>query len=138
VQELRPVRRAKTPAPHREMVAAAIERSGRYLFLKRRSNGLLGGLWELPAGEVERGEDRAHAVRRVLRDAFGLSAKIGGLVTSLNFAFSHFKVTLSVYRCDWRSGAPSSDDHCDAKWVAPSAFSRLAFPTSHRKFLHLL
>ena len=50
---------SKTPRkslPHYEVVAAIICRGEMVLIDKRRSGGLLGGMWEFPGGKVEEGE----------------------------------------------------------------------------------
>ena len=38
------------------VVAALIERDGKYLVAKRKDDVALGGLWEFPGGKVEDGE----------------------------------------------------------------------------------
>ena len=44
------------------VVAAMIERDGRYLLTQRRSTAVLPLLWEFPGGRVERGETDAAAL----------------------------------------------------------------------------
>ena len=138
VQELRPVRRKKAATPHYEYVVAVIPKNGRYLLAQRPENGLLGGMWEFPAGTVLAGETHQKALVRVIRDNFGLTVKERGLVAVVNHAYSHFKVTLNVYRCDWLAGIPQATEHVQTKWVPRSQFARYAFPKSNHKFLDLV
>jgi len=136
--DLRPVRRAKKAVPHHEIVIAAIKKNGRYLLGKRPPKGMLGGLWEFPGGKVERGETHAKALRREIREELGLTVKVGGLIATVNHAYTHFKVTLNVYGCRHAGGTPLPNAHTELKWVLPREFEALAFPTANHKFLHLL
>ena len=99
VEEARPVRKPKKTPPHREMAAAAIVRDGAYLIVQRPPEGLLGGLWELPCGEVKPGETHQAALRRICRETLGATARPGGTVATVKHAYTHFKITLTVYRC---------------------------------------
>ncbi len=137
-QLMRPVRAAKKTVPHKEMVLGAIIKNGRILIAKRPSSGLLGGLWELPGGEVGAGESHAKALRRCLKTSVGLGVKVGALVASVDHAYSHFRVTLNVYRCDYTSGEATANEHDDLKWMTRARFAEFAFPKAHHKFLHLL
>lgn len=133
-----PVRREKPSIPHHEMVAVAIKRRGKYLVGQRPDAGLLGGLWELPNGRVLAGERHQDAVLRVARDVCGLQVTPGGLIASVRHAYSHFRITLTVYGCREVRGRAGATEHSTLQWVPPEAFASLAFPRAHHKFLHLL
>lgn len=137
-QEQRPVRRTKKPTPHHELAVAAIRKNGRYLLGKRPPKGLLGGLWEFPGGPVGAGETHESAIRREMRAQLGIAVKVGGLVASVDHAYSHFRVTLSVYLCEHRAGKPTPRAHTELKWVTPKRFSQFAFPKANHKFIQLL
>ncbi len=137
-QELLPVRRKKKPLPHHDVVAAAVRKNGRYLLGKRPSRGLLGGLWELPGGKVKGGESHEQALKRELKEELGIEAAVGPLVASVKHAYSHFKVTLYVYRCEQRAGRARPLHHAQVKWVRPKDLGNYAFPAATRKVLHLL
>ncbi len=138
VHEQRPVRKKKAATPHREYVVAVIPKNGRYLLAQRPAKGLLGGMWEFPAGTVRSGETHPAALVRVTREDFGLKIRAGGLVAVVNHAYSHFKVTLNVYHCEWLAGTPQATEHVQTKWVPRSHFPRYAFPKANHKFLELL
>jgi len=134
----RPVRKAKKTVPHKEMVLGAIVKRGRILIAKRPSKGLLGGLWELPGGEVNPGESHAKALKRCLKSSIGIRVKTGGLIASVDHAYSHFRVTLNVYQCELTSGDPTPNEHDDLKWMTRARLEEFAFPKAHHKFLKLL
>ncbi|MFF0543180.1 NUDIX hydrolase [Nocardia thailandica] len=56
----------------RLVVGAVVEREGRILILRRRRSEFLGGQWELPSGEVERGERLDEALIREVAEETGL------------------------------------------------------------------
>lgn len=138
VQEQRPVRKKKKSVPHHEYVVGVLAKNGRYLLAKRPEHGLLGGMWEFPTGTLKSGETHQRALRRIMKDAFGTKVIAGGLIAVVNHAYSHFKVTLNVYRCTYIAGKPQATGHDQTKWVPRSHFSRYAFPKSNHKFLDLL
>ncbi len=139
LQEARPVRRAKKEVPHEEIVVAAIRREGLYLIGKRPPEGLLGGLWEFPGGKVERGESHEQALIRECKEELAVPVRVGGMVASVNHAYTHLRVTLSVYRCSLASAKePKARRHTELRWVAPADFTQFAFPKANHKFLELL
>lgn len=139
LQEERPVRRAKKETPHYEIVVAAIHQDGRYLIGKRPSEGLLGGLWEFPGGKVRTGESHQEALKRECKEELGITVRAGGLVATVNHAYSHFRVTLNVYRCALTGSVePRPRTHTELKWVTPKEFSKFSFPAANHKFIPLL
>ncbi len=137
-QELRPVKRAKSPIPHKEIVVAAIYRDGKYLLGKRPPDGLLGGLWEFPGGKVKAGETHEQALLREVREELGIEVRVGGLIACVRHAYSHFKVTLNVYKCTPIAGRARPNAHTELKWVAKHDFTLYAFPKANHKFIALL
>ncbi|HRK33914.1 MAG TPA: A/G-specific adenine glycosylase [Candidatus Hydrogenedentes bacterium] len=138
VQEIRPVRKTKQPTPRHEMVAAAICVDGRYLLLKRRAAGLLGGMWELPVGRVNSGETHTGALARTVGEQLGVKTKVRGSLATVQHAYTHFKVTVTVYACDIVEGVPAVVEHDELRWVARSEFKRYALPKVVHKFIAVL
>lgn len=134
----RPCRREKKAIPRHEVVIAAIQNNGRYLLGKRPTSGLLGGLWEFPGGKVKPGESHEQALVREIDEELGITVAVQGLIASVNHAYSHFRVTLTVYRCRLVTGTPLPRSHTELKWVRKADFSKYAFPKANHKFLDLL
>lgn len=137
-QTERPVKKKKAATPHYEIVVAAIEKNGRFLLGKRPPKGLLGGLWEFPGGKVRARETHTKALEREIREELGIDIRVGGLAAVVNHAYSHFKVTLNVYRCTLEAGTPRPTSHTALKWVPRAQFNRYAFPKANHKFLEVL
>lgn len=138
MQESLPNKTAKKAVPHYEVVVATIYRDGNYLIGKRPSTGFLGGLWEFPGGKLQPGETHQQALERECREELGITIKVGGLVAVAKHAYTHFKVTLNVYRCTLLSGTPEAQAHTELRWVTPEEFDAYPFPKGNHKFLRLL
>ena len=138
IQETLPKKTPKKSVPHYEVVVAAIQDDGRYLIGKRPSDGFLGGLWEFPGGKLQPGETHQQALQRECREELGVDVKVGGMVAVANHAYTHFKVTLNVYRCSITKGKPKARTHTELRWVPPEEFDAYPFPKGNHKFLGLL
>lgn len=137
-QDVLPVRLPKKDIPHHQVAIAAIYSNGRYLIGKRPSKGLLGGLWEFPGGKMRQGEHIQDTLMRESGEELGVVLDVGGLIAVAKHAYTHFKVTLHVYRCTIVSGTPAPNYHTELRWVAPEEFGAFPFPKGNHKFLHLL
>lgn len=99
VERERPVQRARIARRERTFIAAYIARGDRLLLLRRRPEGLLGGLWELPNTELGPGEGDAEALQRLLQElSLGVS-EIGEALGTIRHAYSHFTALVRLYRC---------------------------------------
>ena len=119
VQASRPVTKQRARVPHREFVAALAERADKLLIVRRLPRGLLGGLWEMPSGEVLDGEDSARGLIRHLRENLGLGCEVGPHLVDAKHAYSHFRITVHVYRCTVH-GEPRPANLWDRyHWMSP-------------------
>jgi A/G-specific adenine glycosylase len=87
------------------------------LIAKRRADDMLGGLWEFPGGTVERDETFEDALRRELREELGIEVAVGSLVTTIDHAYSHFRMSLHVFHCRHTSGRPRALGCAAWAWV---------------------
>lgn len=133
-----PRRVPQKSVPRYEVVVAVISKDGEYLIGRRPSAGFLGGLWEFPGGKIQQGENAQNALVRECREELGVEVRVGGLIAIANHAYTHFKVTLNVYRCSIIKGRPKAHTHTELRWVSAEQFKDYAFPKGNHKFLHLL
>ena len=127
-EELFPTRAARRPVPHRDVVAGVIWERGhapwdpdaRVLIAQREAGDMLGGLWEFPGGTVEQGESFDEALRRELREELGMEVEVGSLFTTVDRAYTHFRMTLHVFHCRHTAGRPRALGCADFSWVLPS------------------
>jgi A/G-specific adenine glycosylase len=119
VQLQRPVMPARLPRPERTFAAAVVRKGGRVLLGQRPTDELLGGLWAFPAAECSGGGDLAEGLRQALLQSWGIEAQVGAAVQTLSHGFTHFKLTLHVFDCEWQAGRvrPGSGPR---RWVRPA------------------
>jgi A/G-specific adenine glycosylase len=133
-----PVRRPR-PAPREvEAVAALLARRGRALLVRRPPRGLLGGLWELPGGDLLPGEAPATGLRRLLRERVGLRALRPRPAGALQHLFTHRRLRVHLYRCDTGPGRVRLNGFDAHRWLAPEALPHLPHGAVTRKALALL
>lgn len=111
-QELRPVRKPKKAVPHHVHAAGVIVRRGRVLLARRPPGGLLGGMWEFPNGRV--GEDPAGELAQALEAGYRLKVQRKEALGVVQHAYTHFRVTVHVFRCE----LVKMSDSPGLKWVA--------------------
>lgn len=111
--------------------AALIQHDGRIL-LVRRANDPQRGLWTLPAGFVDAGEDPVEAVRRECLEETGLETRIIGLLDLL-YGQEHSRGAhiLIVYRAEMIGGTLHPGDDVDqAAFFSLHDLPPLAFKTT--------
>ena len=81
------------------VVAALIEREGRYLITQRRSTAVLPLLWDFPGGRVEAGETDGTALAREVLERLGVRVEVGQLISFVNHPYERYAVDLYLYEC---------------------------------------
>jgi len=94
-----PTKGIRKQIPHIEAVSAVILKNGRVLLQQRPPEGLLGGLWEFPNWPIEEKKDPQEVLRLKVKSEIELRVKPQELIGSFRQTFSHFKLTLQVFRC---------------------------------------
>jgi 8-oxo-dGTP diphosphatase len=109
------------------VVAAVIERDGRYLITQRRSTAVLPLSWEFPGGRVEDGESDRDALRREVRHRIGVDVAPGKLMSFVSHPYERYTVDLHLYECELLQGEPTSINVNDFRWVESADFDRFPF-----------
>ena len=109
LQEALPITRERKPLRHKDMTAAIIgDKRGRLLIVQRPNKGLLGGLWKFPGGERGPDETLQQGLRRRVREELGIGVNVRKALTSVDHAYTHFRITLHAFRCGGRNGKPTA------------------------------
>jgi A/G-specific adenine glycosylase len=138
-QESLPLRKKKKTVPHYTVaIAVIINEEGKLLIDKRKSEGFLGGLWELPGGKKQKNETFKQAVQREVLEETGLFVDILKKLCVVKHAYSHFSVTLHAYLCNPVSGKASAVTCQRIQWIKPTQLHRFAFPSGTMKILECL
>ncbi len=131
-QALRPVKKPKRAAPSHVYAAGVIVRRGKVLLVQRPSRGLLGGMWEFPKGRVE--GDPAEALTQALEAGYRLRVRSKEAVGVVRHAYTHFKVTVHVFRCD----LIRMSDEASLKWAAIEELGRYPMGKVDRRIADML
>lgn len=137
-QDRLPVRTRAKSVPHYDVTAGVIWKQGRILIDRRKAKGLLGGLWEFPGGKRQAKESLKTCLRREVREELGIEVRVRRPLVTVNHAYSHFRITLHTFECDYVSGRPKAIG-CDAwKWVRPDDLGEYPFPKANHKIIQML
>jgi 8-oxo-dGTP diphosphatase len=109
------------------VVAAVIERDGRYLITQRRPAAVLPLLWEFPGGKVEPGETDAQALKRELQHRLGAQIECGKLISFVSHPYDHYTVDLFLYECYLVTDELEALNVNAYKWVPSSEFEQYPF-----------
>lgn len=111
--------------------AVVFDDEGRILLVKRGPGASRSGLWSMPAGYVDYGEDIREAAARELREETGLEAEIGDVVWVATNVGDPAKVTVGVWFAARVVGGRlrPGDDAVEARYFPVDSLPELAFPT---------
>lgn len=112
-----PKRQLKGNLPQYIVVAAVLEKNCRVLITQRPMEKLLGGLWEFPGGKVETGESLKQALHREIREELNIHIDIADEFGVYRHAYTHFKVVVHGFFCQWRSGQMVPTEAPQVAWV---------------------
>jgi len=111
-QELRPIKKPKKDMPHYIHAVGVIIKNSKVLLFQRPSRGLLGGMWEFPNGRVD--GNPVKGLVKVLRTGYSLKVQKKEALGVVQHAYTHFKVTAHVFRCELLSTSKIQS----MKWVS--------------------
>ncbi len=135
VQATLPVR---SPAPRKKRLRAAaalLLRGGRLLMVRRPPRGLLGGLWELPGGELDAREQAAAGLLRTLREGVGIAAAAPEPLGSVRHIFTHRVLRLYLFRVTPQPGRVRRHGFDAHRWCSLTAARALPLSSLARRAL---
>jgi 8-oxo-dGTP diphosphatase len=121
------------------VVAAVIERDGKYLITQRRKTAVLPGLWEFPGGRVEAGENDEAALRREVLERLGVKVVVKARIASRRHDYEGYSVDLNLYEAELEPGEkPAAMRVADFRWVNSGEFEKYPFPAADQATTDLL
>jgi 8-oxo-dGTP diphosphatase len=120
------------------VVAAMLEKDGRYLITQRRPTATLPLLWEFPGGRVEDGETDEAALARELAEEMAIEVAVDERVMQVHHSYKDYDIDFRVYRCRLLGGHIAHHRVHDHRWVLPTELDRYQFPAADEKTLSLL
>jgi 8-oxo-dGTP diphosphatase len=110
------------------VVAALVERGGRILMSRRRSDQSLPNRWEFPGGKVEPGESPQAALVREIEEELGCTVGVGRIYDVVFHAYEDFDLLMLVYRCEILAGTPSARQVAAVEWIERARIDALELP----------
>jgi mutator protein MutT len=128
-----------TDLPHYQVTAGVVwNGAGQFLIAQRQEGSALGGLWEFPGGKQEPGESLESCLRRELREELGIQVAVGALLTVVEHAYAHLRITLHVFECQLLNGRPQARECAAWRWVRWDEVDRFAFSAADQQVLRTL
>lgn len=109
------------------VVAAVVERAGRFLVTLRPRGTHLEGHWEFPGGKCEPGETHDAALVREMQEELGVVSEVGDLVFAVTHEYPGRIVELHFYACRV-VGEPTPMYGQQMRWVTRPELAGLPFP----------
>lgn len=118
------------------VLAAVVERGGRWLLARRPPGKRHAGLWELPGGKFLPGETPLQAARRELAEELGVEViAVGALLGVAPDPGSPFVVE---YHAVEIQGDPAALEHDELAWALPEELPLYSLAPSDRAFVESL
>ena len=121
------------------VVAAVIERDGRYLITQRKPGAVLPCLWEFPGGRVEDDEIDEVALVREVEHRIGVRVIVGARLAEHVHEYEAYDVHLSMFECTippGREARPVGVE--DVRWVASAEMDEYEFPPADQQTMSRL
>ena len=107
---------------HIEVVAAIIS-DGNRIFATQRGYGEWKDWWEFPGGKMEPGETPEVALQREIREELATEIFVESLLTTVNYDYPNFHLTMHCYLCKVKNGNLTLLEHEAAKWLTRDELS---------------
>ncbi len=130
-----PQRNKSKPTPSHLLATGVIVKENKILITQRPENGLLGGLWEFPGGQIKVGEDAQEVCKRSIKKSTGLNIEIRDYLTSVKHAYTHFKIKMDVFLCHTNSFAVELDGPMGYRWIDIDDIHKYPLHKANHKFL---
>jgi len=98
------------------VVAAVIIHEGR-VFATQRGYGDWKDWWEFPGGKLEPGETPQEALVREIREELDTEIGVGELLTTVEYDYPAFHLSMGCYLCEVLSGDLVLREHEAAAWL---------------------
>jgi 8-oxo-dGTP diphosphatase len=109
------------------VVAAVIERDGRFLVARRLKGTHLAGYWEFPGGKVHQGETQERALQREISEELNTGISKARKIFHTAHAYPELIVELHFYRAELTGEAQPVLGQ-ELRWITRDDFGALDFP----------
>jgi 8-oxo-dGTP diphosphatase len=120
------------------VVAAVIEKGGRYLVTQRRSGAVLPEMWEFPGGRVEDSEGDTEALRREIRERLDADIEVGAMLSFVSHPYERYTLDLYLYECKLLTTKLKKKAVKDFRWISSQEFDEYQFTPADEASLNKL
>ena len=121
-----------------EVVAAIIRDAEGRIFCTQRGYGDWKDWWEFPGGKIEPGESHKEALRREIREELSTDIEVGSLLTTVEYDYPKFHLTMHCYLCTVVRGNLTLLEHEDARWLRKEELDTVRWLPADRSIIELL
>ena len=121
-----------------EVVAAIIRDSDERVFCTQRGYGEWKDWWEFPGGKIEAGESHKDALRREIREELATDIEVGSLLTTVEYDYPKFHLTMHCYLCSIISGEIELREHKSARWLTVEALDSVEWLPADKEVVEKL
>jgi A/G-specific adenine glycosylase len=133
-----PLKKLPKVTPHYTIALGVIWKGDELLIALRPAEGLLANLWEFPGGKCEASESLVACVAREIHEETGLTVSVGAKIVTVKHAYTHFKITLHAFECQYVSGEALPKASQEIRWITIDALDTYAFPKANLKVIAAL
>ena len=116
------------------VVAAVIERDGRFLVARRLNGTHLAGYWEFPGGKVHQGETQEKALQREIFEELNTGISKARKIFHTAHAYPELIVELHFYRAELTGEAQPVLGQ-ELRWITRDDFGALDFPPADAELI---
>lgn len=120
------------------VVAAAIEKDGKFFCAQRPEGKSLGGFWEFPGGKLEEGESPEQALIREIKEELNSKIQIISYINEASYDYDFGSVVMKTYHAELISGNLELLEHQNSTWLAPHELSTINWAPVDRPAVRLL
>lgn len=121
-----------------EVVAAIIYNAEGRIFATQRGYGEWEGWWEFPGGKMEAGESPEEALRREIWEELETRIVIERLVTTVEWDYPKFHLTMHCYWCYVESGSLTLKEHEAARWLSADKLESVKWLPADLQIIEML
>jgi mutator protein MutT len=119
------------------VLAAVVERDGRFLVTRRLADTHLSGCWEFPGGKCEPGESHTACMKREILEELGTGVRVGPEIFFVEHAYPDRIVELHFFACEL-TAEPTPLHGQEMRWVPRDDLASLEFPPADAELIALL
>ena len=120
------------------VVAAAIEKVGKFFCAQRPEGKSLGGFWEFPGGKLENGESPEQALIREIKEELNSDIEILAYINEASYDYDFGTVNMKTYHAKLISGNLELLEHQNSTWLLPTQLPTLNWAPVDRPAVELL